>query len=165
MTASTGTTPDGESRGASTALVASGVRRCLQAGIELSALPDAVPDARRYVRDIATLWGLVVAEIDDAQLITTELLTNAIKASQMIAESAVKLRMRWRRQALRIELWDGSDEPPEICSPTLEAEYGRGLFLISAIASAWSFHRCAGGGKVVWAELSTSNELGPTNPG
>lgn len=87
--------------------------------------------------------------IDDAGLIASELVTNAI----LHGKPPVELRVAPTTDGLRIEVADGSSMPPVRPLPSRGAMTGRGLRLVEALAQAWGCHP-AEPGKVVWAELT-----------
>lgn len=68
--------------------------RPLQTHLELAALPSAVPCARGHVRAVALEWGLQELA-DTAELLASELVTNAIQASGTlrIAQTPVVLSL------------------------------------------------------------------------
>jgi anti-sigma regulatory factor (Ser/Thr protein kinase) len=55
-------------------------------------------------------------------------------------------------EAVRIEVEDGSARPPVVRPPDVYAVRGRGLQLIEALTSDWTYVRTAGG-KTVCAEV------------
>jgi anti-sigma regulatory factor (Ser/Thr protein kinase) len=55
----------------------------LQSHLELAALPTAPACARGHVRSVAREWGLS-ALADDAELLTSELVTNAVQAGERL---------------------------------------------------------------------------------
>jgi two-component sensor histidine kinase len=84
-----------------------------------------------------------------AALVASELVTNAI----VHARTDVSLRLsRTDPRLLRIAVCDDSPTLPVARSVALDAESGRGLRIIEAIASQWGAQP-AGRGKVVWAEI------------
>lgn len=67
--------------------------------------------------------------VDTAELLTTELASNAVRHTTAPAA----LRLRWRAGVLRIGAWDAGPEPPEPPSKLgdlVDAEEGRGLTLV-----------------------------------
>jgi CheY-like chemotaxis protein/anti-sigma regulatory factor (Ser/Thr protein kinase) len=111
----------------------------------------SVPRAREFVERVLAAWG---AErfLEDALLVVSELATNAV----VHAESAFTVRLKLSAAALRIEVSDAAAESspePRIAEQT--AEGGRGLFLVSAVSSAWGVEtRAERHDKVTWAELT-----------
>lgn len=116
--------------------------------------PRAVTVCRRTVRLILTMHGLIRL-VDTAELLTTELVSNAVRHT----EGPAALRLRWQDGVLRIGAWDTDPEPPEPPSKlgeSVDAEDGRGLALVSACADAWGWQplpRSGNPGKYVWCTL------------
>jgi hypothetical protein len=87
--------------------------------------PRAVTICRRTVRLILTMNGLIRL-VDTAELLATELISNAVRHTK----GPAALRLRWRSGVLRIGDWDADPEPPEPPSTLgdlVAAEDGRGL--------------------------------------
>ena len=115
--------------------------------MEVKAEYVEVPRARARIRDLLRDWELIEL-IDTAELLATELLSNAIEHTG----SPARLRLAYG-ETLRIEVSDASAQPPRMCHPEPESTCGRGLELIDLLADRWSW-RPHGSGKTVWAELS-----------
>lgn len=109
-------------------------------------LPQAASAARRLLTEQLPAWGLADV-IEDAGLVATELVANAIRSGRPI-----RLTVCASEDAVRIEVFDTSPEPPRRCAPDTCDETGRGLLLVEACAERWG-HRRVAGGKVVWATL------------
>jgi anti-sigma regulatory factor (Ser/Thr protein kinase) len=126
----------------------------LQSSLELSAIPSAVKCARLHVRQMLRAWGLAALS-DDAGLVTSELVTNAVAASSTVERPApVRLWLRADRGGVLILVWDGSPQPPLRVDVDGDAEAGRGLLLVDAISDRWDWYVPQGTGrKVVWALL------------
>ena len=137
------------------------VRWPLRSFLELGALPGAVPCARLHTRQVLWEWGLSEAA-DTGELIVSELVTNAVKASVAASGRAaipvVRLALASDRREVLVEVWDGNPAPPAAADPGPDGESGRGLLLVDAVSSSWGYyypaaapgpHRPAG--KVVWA--------------
>ena len=128
--------------------------------LELGALPSAVPCARGHVRTVAHEWGLGLWA-DAAELLTSELTTNAIQASQHLGARAdlaivpvVRLWLLSDLSSLVVRVWDGNDQMPVHREVGLHEESGRGLVLVESLAVEWGVCREASG-KVVWALIGT----------
>jgi anti-sigma regulatory factor (Ser/Thr protein kinase) len=124
----------------------------LHSRLRLAALPSAVPRARHYTRRVLADWHLGALG-EPAELIVSELVTNAIRACPACgARRQVRLRLASDHARVLIEVQDGSPQPPEPADATPEDESGHGLCLVEAMSAAWDWypHR-ASGGKVVWA--------------
>lgn len=133
-----------------------------QSYLELGALPSAVPCARLHARQVLWEWGLR-AITDTAELIVSELVTNAISASQDLTGSRfagqwmpgappLRLWLHGDPQRIAIQVWDGNDRAATRRATELTAESGRGLLLVEALSEAWGSYRPREStGKVVWA--------------
>ncbi len=104
--------------------------------------------ARALVRDALRDWGLV-AIFDDAALVVTELVTNAITHGG----SAFRLQLSRTSGAFRIEVVDDGEGTPEPQPQDTEAEGGRGIMLVDAMSSSWGVENVPQG-KLVWAEIA-----------
>jgi anti-sigma regulatory factor (Ser/Thr protein kinase) len=122
----------------------------LHSRLELGALPTAVPCARLHARQVTLEWGLRdLADI--TELIVSELVTNAIRASRGLISPVVGLSLVSDRSCVLIRVWDGNREQMPVRQQAgPDAEYGRGLVLVDAISAEWGSYRRANG-KVVWA--------------
>jgi anti-sigma regulatory factor (Ser/Thr protein kinase) len=108
----------------------------------LGALPSAVPCARLHARQVLWEWGLSeVAEV--AELLLSELVTNAVQAARAtVNDMPVNVRLSANRDRLLIEVWDSNVQPPVLHGPendfpALDAESGRGLFLVETLSERW----------------------------
>ncbi len=116
-------------------------------------VPDArsVGRARWFVREILDEWG--VRDLTDSALLSvSELVTNAV----VHAGTPVRLSLALDAVNLRVEVQDshpGRALPVWTESRLPEAERGRGLLIVSALASAWGVEY-SGGVKRVWLELA-----------
>jgi anti-sigma regulatory factor (Ser/Thr protein kinase) len=139
----------------------------LSNSLELGALPTAVPCARLHARQLAWEWGLSgIAET--IELLVSELTTNSVQAmAGHDAQPAIRLRLLSDNARVRIEIWDADPRPPTPKDPSadgmpdLEAESGRGLFLVAALSDRWAWVTTQEpAGKTVWCELDIA-PLGP----
>jgi anti-sigma regulatory factor (Ser/Thr protein kinase) len=135
------------------------VRFPRRSSLLLGALPSAVPCARLHTRQVLWEWGLSeVAEV--AELLLSELVTNAVQATRAnFNHMPVNVRLSANRDRLLIEVWDGNVQPPVLHKPendfpTLDAESGRGLFLVETLSERWGWYPTRNPeGKVTWCEL------------
>jgi anti-sigma regulatory factor (Ser/Thr protein kinase) len=125
----------------------------------LAALPTAPACARGHVRAVAHEWGLPDLA-DTAELVASELVTNAIRASQRLRLRAglaivpvIRLWLVSDQISMVIRVWDGNDEMPVRCDANSDDIGGRGLMIIDSLAKDWGAYRKADG-KVVWVMLS-----------
>ncbi|WP_455357172.1 ATP-binding protein [Streptomyces sp. SYSU K217416] len=103
---------------------------------------------RRIVRAGLRHWGR--SELaEPAELLTTELLTNALRHGQ----GSVGVRLFQRGGHLVIAVNDGSSELPVPRNAGPDDEDGRGLLLVEAIADAWGV---SDDGTTTWCSLPLS---------
>lgn len=117
--------------------------------LTLAARPNAPRWARALMRDALTRWGFA-ALVDTAELLASELVTNAVEA--MGGTAVVVVRVSAEDRVL-IEVWDPDPHPPVPVHPDPDAESGRGLLLVERLAKEWGHYRDPCGGKIVWCEL------------
>ncbi|GHH87405.1 ATP-binding protein [Streptomyces capitiformicae] len=116
--------------------------------------PRAVTTSRHTLRLILTMHGLT-ALLDTAELLATELVSNAVRHTK----GPAALRVRRRSGALWLGAWDTDPEPPRPTgrlSEPADAEEGRGLALVRANTPVWGWQpssRFGHPGKYVWCEL------------
>ncbi|MGI5467224.1 PAS domain S-box protein [Streptomyces sp. CA-132043] len=114
---------------------------------ELPATASAVPDGRAFLASALGRWGRTEAA-DEACLLVSELLTNAIRH----AEGPLLLRLRMSRSELTAEVSDRSSRRPRLRLAGTDEESGRGLFLVDALADSWGTHP-TDDGKTIWFTL------------
>jgi anti-sigma regulatory factor (Ser/Thr protein kinase) len=136
----------------------------LQTRLCLGALPGAVSCARLHCRNVLWEWGLN-GLADDAEVVASELVTNGVLASQRqafrsfssgssTAPTPVCFALSSNRNAVVVQVWDANPDPPAAKNAELDADGGRGLLIVRALAETWGWYRVDGtGGKVVWARL------------
>jgi len=84
----------------------------LQSFLELGALAGAVPCARLHTRHVLWEWGLTALR-DDAELLVSELVTNAVHASRSMEWIfPVRMRLLSDRAQVAIVVWDANPQPP-----------------------------------------------------
>ncbi|MEV5880669.1 ATP-binding protein [Streptomyces sp. NPDC052101] len=111
--------------------------------------PDSVPKARRLVREALEAWELTQLR-DAAELIISELSANAVQHTRYPA-FRVKVQ-RGHDGRVRLAVIDKSTTEPVLRPMDDEAEEGRGLALVAAVAQEWGTDPL-GWGKRVWANL------------
>jgi anti-sigma regulatory factor (Ser/Thr protein kinase) len=130
----------------------------------LTASPSAPYQARWHLRHALASWGISRELIETAELVTSELVTNAVKALAMVAEAGlgqIVLTLCYARQALRIEVTDASTNPPVCSHVPPDAESGRGMFIVETLSSEWSYSFLPSGlGKTVYCVLPTDDRPG-----
>lgn len=138
-----------------TPTAATTVPRLLRTHLELGAYASAVPCARGHVRSVAVEWGLR-GLADTAELLASELLTNAINASQHLGSFEPPIVRLWvvsDQISLVIQVWDACKEMPVRKDADADDLSGRGLMIIDTLSAKWGSYQEAQG-KVVWAMVS-----------
>jgi anti-sigma regulatory factor (Ser/Thr protein kinase) len=103
--------------------------------------------ARTFVADVLRQWQHD-HYVDDALLIVSELAANAV----VHARSDLDVELFLDDSGVRISVADNEPAPPRLRRTAPLEAGGRGLVLISALASDWG-SAPSGVGKVVWADL------------
>ena len=112
--------------------------------------------ARRAVQEALTAAGLEVM-LDDALLLVSELVTNAV----VHAGTELELLIDIGPGLARIEVIDhGPGLPVRHGDPDDTREDGRGIFLLDALAQEWGTRHFAGG-KSVWFVLGVTDRIVP----
>jgi anti-sigma regulatory factor (Ser/Thr protein kinase) len=120
-------------------------------------LPQATTSPRA-AREFAIASGCTehaLAVLDDALLIITELVTNAVKHGA----APILLAIECEDDALRVRVRDGATGPPQPRVASDDDEGGRGLTLVELLTDAWGVEAVEdehGPGKAVWFQLRTS---------
>jgi anti-sigma regulatory factor (Ser/Thr protein kinase) len=92
-------------------------------------------------------WGLAEL-IGDAQLLTSELVTNALRYGE---GGEIGFRFVITSRTLLIAVDDGSPCQPHLTAVGTDSENGRGLFLVVAIAADWGV---SPDGTTTWCTLA-----------
>lgn len=119
----------------------------------LPAVPASVGAARRNVRELLGEWGISRETCDNAVLVTSELVTNALTHTE---SDLIVCRLRAAGERLHIEVEDQNrgHTLPACRQPKPDDQGGRGLLLVGVLSNDWGVrdapHRS---GRIVWAEL------------
>ena len=123
--------------------------------------PSAAAAARRFVRQTLQSWDIAARTwdpdrlVDDAVLLTSELVTNAV----VHAGTPLDVTCRLTSGELEVAVRDRHPARtlPDIQTASTSAERGRGLLLPSALASSWgvTYARIA---KAVWFRMSLARD-------
>ncbi len=120
------------------------------AEIMLDPHPASVGRARRWISRQLEQWGL--EDLDyDVSVVLSELVTNAV----LHARSQIELHVTESGDTVRLEVCDSSDAMPAPRGHASSSTTGRGLHLVSALASSWGWEPRPRG-KVVWAEFDAA---------
>jgi anti-sigma regulatory factor (Ser/Thr protein kinase) len=113
--------------------------------VVLPPLPGSVKRARQFVGSALQAIGSG-AMADDAVLVVSELVTNAV------VHAGTEITVRVMSEAdgqVRVEIGDGSPDLPGLRIPNAGSRSGRGLLLVEHFTQQWGVDR-TGAGKVVW---------------
>nr|WSX78232.1 ATP-binding protein [Streptomyces sp. NBC_00899] len=117
-----------------------------------------VSQARHELHHVLGAWGLDDLA-DRAELVLSELLTNALRHTVPTPDSEIETRYELLPTGVRIEVHDADDTRPTVQSPSTDEEAGRGLALVDALTGArWGVSDRAGVGKLLWAVLEVDGE-------
>jgi anti-sigma regulatory factor (Ser/Thr protein kinase) len=118
--------------------------------------PASVPATRAFLTRLLDGWGVADEVIDDASLLTSELLSNAIHHGTGVVE----LRVEAEGGRLRVAVHDQGDETPVVNHADPASTRGSGMWIVQSIAHDWGTE--ANGsepGTSVWFELSMLRAL------
>ncbi|GHF61293.1 MULTISPECIES: ATP-binding protein [Streptomyces] len=121
-----------------------------EAEVPLPSRPESAATARRLVQVVVLRhWGLSPKLTEDAVLLVSELVGNAVRHT---GARVFGLRMRRRRGWIRVEVRDPSRGLPCLL-PVRDLDIsGRGLFLVDKLADRWGVDLLPRG-KTTWFEM------------
>lgn len=120
----------------------------------LASTPQAVPEARTRTVAALTKWGVCDAVITDAELIVSELVTNAVRHANDHPDPHCGVLLILTYAGLTVAVWDEDRSEPAPRQATTVEESGRGLLLVEALSDRWGYHLMSSGGKLVFARLA-----------
>lgn len=115
---------------------------------ELPYLPSAVPQARHVLREGMRLTPVPEDLRSTAELLVSELVTNAVK----YGAPPLWLFIEMRPGLIHASVSDTSDALPQRRTAAADAEGGRGLLVLDALAGSWGTV-IAESGKYLWFDL------------
>lgn len=110
---------------------------------ELASASSSVTVARHLVRDDLIGHGVATQVMEDALVVVTELMGNAVRHARplLIGESRGRVRLHWRVTEgglVQVEVTDGGgDGLPRAEPQSLSEVRGRGLAIVNALADDW----------------------------
>jgi anti-sigma regulatory factor (Ser/Thr protein kinase) len=117
---------------------------------QLRVSPEAAAVARHALADVPT--GLPDGQVQDLQLLVSELVTNAVRHANLAADDLIRLVVDVRGGGLRVEVHDpGGGFVPREPEPDPERPSGWGLYLVAELADRWGVH--SDDSTLVWFEL------------
>lgn len=125
-----------------------------EAEVPLPSRPESAATARRLTQVVVLRqWGLSPKMTEDAVLLVSELVGNAVRHT---GARVFGLRMRRRRGWIRVEVRDPSRGLPCLM-PVQEMDLsGRGLFLVDKLSDRWGVDLLPRG-KTTWFEMRVAD--------
>ncbi|MDT0275227.1 ATP-binding protein [Blastococcus goldschmidtiae] len=125
-----------------------------------SASPDSIPAARRYVGEV--LDRVPVDSCQTAALLVSELVTNVVRHTGG-HDFVVQVEMFPGEGRLWVGVTDTDTRLPVLRTPSVTAEHGRGIQLVSTLADRWGARRRRSTTeKTVWFELNYAPAASPS---
>jgi anti-sigma regulatory factor (Ser/Thr protein kinase) len=120
----------------------------------LPSIPESVPIARFHIR-AALGFHQLDEYADDAAIITSELVTNAIQHACGDGTGTVRVTLLrvWNPEAVTVVVADSSAEGPVNCTAPDGSERGRGMRIVDELSDCWGWNS-EDGGKAVYAVLA-----------
>jgi anti-sigma regulatory factor (Ser/Thr protein kinase) len=120
----------------------------------LPTIPESVPIARFHIR-AALGFHRLGKYADDAEAITSELVTNAIQHASGGGRLTVGVALVRTRnpETVTVVVKDSSPEGPIMREPSASAEQGQGLLVVDELSVHWGWN-LEDGGKAVYAILA-----------
>jgi anti-sigma regulatory factor (Ser/Thr protein kinase) len=116
--------------------------------------PASVAVARHRIASEMRSAGTTDGAVDDAAIVVTELLTNAIRHASPLSGRWLQVTWDLEDESVEIAVSDGgSTTLPRVSRPALSALGGRGLEIVETLSQRWGVCR-TGPGTTVWAILS-----------
>ncbi|MGH3624787.1 MAG: ATP-binding protein [Sciscionella sp.] len=129
--------------------------------LDLATLRTAVSCARLFTEYTLDKWG-ASSIVDNALLVVTELVTNAVQATGVTDEhphlselnhlNLIRVHLLGLDSSIVIAVWDSDPYPPVQADTDTDEESSRSLQRIESVSSRWGSYPVSQG-KVVWAEL------------
>ncbi|GII77669.1 hypothetical protein Sru01_26510 [Sphaerisporangium rufum] len=115
--------------------------------------PTSVAVARRRLSADLEAWGVFAAAIEDAVLVVSELLSNALRHAHPLPSGQIMASWDWSGERLEVTVSDGgAATEPRAGRPALSSLGGRGLGIVEFLAERWGV-RHDGEMTTVWAIL------------
>ncbi|WP_328946349.1 ATP-binding protein [Streptomyces sp. NBC_00250] len=109
---------------------------------------------RRRLIETLKVRGCAEPMVDTVALLATELLGNALTHADVGGEPfPVRLDVYWNACGLTIVVTDPDPRLPVVTNADDDAEHGRGLELVQALATRWGACQVADG-KTVWCHIA-----------
>ena len=119
--------------------------------MELEASTASIRQGRRWVTERAREHGVAEATLPVLELLTSELVTNAVRHGP--GSGSITVCFRAESALVAVEVRDASTARPVERTPKPDEAGGRGIQLVRRLAHDWGV-RVDGDGKWVWFRMS-----------
>jgi anti-sigma regulatory factor (Ser/Thr protein kinase) len=126
-----------------------------RAFLDLGAVLTAPGCARAWTRQIVSEWGAVEVA-DPAELVASELVTNAVNACTGLDQAGIRLVLTLNRGELAVLVRDNHPGAPVAIQAGAEDEGGRGLLIVEHLSDRCGWYRLdeRKPAKVTWAVIT-----------
>jgi anti-sigma regulatory factor (Ser/Thr protein kinase) len=126
----------------------------MQTSISIPAASEGIAMARDLVSRAMSGSETSLKRIDDAKLLTSEVVTNALRHSGLGAEDSIGLAVEMLADRVRIEVSDDGHgfDISVVDAPSAKNESGWGLFLVQEVSDGWGVIK--NDPNIVWFELN-----------
>lgn len=119
--------------------------------------PPSVSEARRMLTVDIEAQGVQAEVVEDARLILSELLANAIRHAKPLVDHEVEVGWQVGDHEVELRVTDGGGSGvPGVRHARTGDMGGRGLAIVDALAEDWGVAVESPGSRTVWAVLSLS---------
>ncbi|GAA1259586.1 MULTISPECIES: ATP-binding protein [Janibacter] len=99
---------------------------------------DILPPIRAALMEDLQARGMSEEIIDEAEIVVTELVTNALRHGSPLPDRCVRVHWKVRGEVCEVEVSDGGGHTaPKPVPPALWATSGRGLRIVRSLAHEW----------------------------
>ncbi len=114
---------------------------------------SSVGRVRRAIVTDLTARDLDEDLVGEAEIVTSELLTNAVRHARPLSDGTIRVRWKIRGDVVEVEVTDGGGATvPKPAPRTVWLSSGRGLRIVRSMAHEWGVTEDRTG-NVVWATL------------
>ena len=106
--------------------------------------PTAAGAARLHVTEFLSGRDLPPGVIDDARLVVSELVANAVQHGRPSSDGFLNLAWELESRNLVLSVEDGGNQPVLPREPDPESVNGRGLHIVDSLTASWTVERDAG---------------------
>lgn len=123
----------------------------------------SVPKARRELGSDLRRSGVASARVDDAMLVLSELVANAIRHARPLPTGDIRVRWRLDENQLELSVVDGGGRTrPQLLNPPLAAIGGRGLSIVNGLAADWGVRSATGSAERVRTDQTVGFSVSST---